>query len=207
MMSNHNNHTYEKVIGVFGSANTAAGTPDFEDALIVGTVLARAGHAVMTGGYGGTMGAVSKAAAEAGGHVIGVTVGLFKERGIKPNPWLHEEVQLPTLAARLNHLIVTPDAYVILHGGVGTLAEMALAWSLVQVAEVPARPIVLVGTQWREFVPHFQAFSTITDRDVRFLTIVDEAQAVVEALAAWWRNPPHIPPRLGDVEKTPPLGT
>ena len=123
-----------------------------------------------------------------------------------PNPWLHEEVHQPTLAARLNHLIVTPDAYVVLRGGVGTLAEMALAWSLVQVAEVPARPIVLVGAMWREFVPHFQAHATINERDVRFLQIVDEARAVVTALAAWWRDPPNIPPRLGDAEMIPPLG-
>lgn len=195
-----------KVIGVYGSANTQPGTPDYEEAYALGTRLAQAKYAVMTGGYGGTMGAVSEAAAEAGGHVIGVTVGLFKERGVMPNPWLHEEIHLPTLAARLNHLIVAPDAYVVLRGGIGTLAEMALAWSLLQVAEVPARPLVLVGSMWREFVPHFAAISTITERDVRFVQFVDDARDVVGALRQWWRNPPNIPPRMGDVSKTPPLG-
>ncbi len=196
----------QKMIGVYGSANTQPGTPDYEEAYSLGTYLARAGYAVMTGGYGGTMGAVSEAAADAGGHVIGVTVGLFRERGLTPNPWLHEEIHLPTLAARLNHLIAAPDAYVVLRGGIGTLAEMALAWSLLQVAEVPARPLVLVGQMWREFVPHFAAISTITERDVRFLQIVDDARDVVGALRGWWQNPPNVPPRMGDVVKTPPLG-
>ncbi len=195
-----------KVIGVYGSANTQPGTPDYEDAFALGTRLAQAGYAVMTGGYGGTMGAVSEAAAEAGGHVIGVTVGLFRERGLVPNPHLTEEIHLPTLAARLNHLIVAPDAYVVLRGGIGTLAEMSLAWSLLQVAEVPARPMVLVGAMWKEFVPHFAAVSTITERDVRFLQLVDDARDVVGALRRWWQNPPNIPPRMGDVSKTPPLG-
>src|SRR5512143_2039175 len=144
----------------------------------MGTRLAQAGFAVMTGGYGGTMGAVSEAAAEAGGYVIGVTVGLFRERGLMPNPWLHEEIHLPTLAARLNHLIMSPDAYVILRGGIGTLAEMTLAWSLLQVAEVPLKPMVLVGSMWRDFVPHFAAISTVTERDLRFLTMVEDARDV-----------------------------
>jgi uncharacterized protein (TIGR00730 family) len=194
-----------KVIGVYGSANTQPGTPDYEDAFALGMRLAQANFAVMTGGYGGTMGAVSEGAAEAGGHVIGVTVGLFRERGLVPNPFLHEEVHLDTLAARLNHLIVAPDAYVVMRGGVGTLAELALAWSLLQVAEVPARPLVCVGAMWRDFLVHFAQISTITERDLRFISVVDDGRDVVGALRRWWQNPPNIPPRIGDVNKTPPL--
>ncbi len=199
--------TERKVIGVYGSANTQPGTPDYEDAYALGTRLAQAGYAVMTGGYGGTMGAVSEAAAEAGGHVIGVTVGAWTTYGLQPNAFLHEEIHKPTLAERLNHLIVAPDAYVVLRGGIGTLAELALAWSLLQVAEVPARPLLLVGSMWREFVMHFAAISTITERDLRLIQVVDDGRDVVGALQAWWRNPPNVPPRRGDaVDKVPLLG-
>ena len=123
-----------KIIGVFGSASTPPGTPDFREAVALGVALARSSYAVMTGGYGGTMGAASQGCAEAGGHVIGATVGLFRERGLSPNPFVHEEVQFPSLAERLNYLIVRPDAYVVLRGGAGTLSEMALAWSLLRAA-------------------------------------------------------------------------
>src|SRR5258708_2024809 len=139
MQQNSNDNStraYTQVIGVFGSAGTQPNSPEYTDALALGGALADAGYAVMTGGYGGGMGAISEGAANAGGHVVGVTVGMFKERGLVPNPFLHEEVHLPTLAERLNYLIVKPDAYVCLRGGAGTLAEMALAWSLVQVGEV-----------------------------------------------------------------------
>lgn len=196
----------QKVIGVYGSANTQPGTPDWEEAYSLGIHLAQAGFSVMTGGYGGTMGAISEGAASANGHVIGVTVGLFNERGLVPNQFLHEEVLLPTLAARLNHLIVAPDAYVVMHGGVGTLAELALAWSLLQVAEIPARPLVCVGAGWRAFLVSFAATSTVTERDLRFIEVVDDARDVVGTLRRWWRNPPNIPPRMGDVVKTPALG-
>ncbi len=195
-----------KVIGIYGSANTQPGTPDYIEAFELGKALAHAGYAVMTGGYGGTMGAISHGASEAGGYAIGVTVGMFKERGLVPNPFLHEEVHLPSLAERLNYLIVKPDAFVILKGGVGTLSETALAWSLLQVAEIPARPMVLVGAQWRTFVSCFAEISTITPRDVQLLTIVDQGSEVIPAMEAWWANPPNIPPRIGDVNKIPPLG-
>ena len=201
-MNNHNN----EVIGIYGSANTQPGSPDYQDAYRLGAALAAAGYPVMTGGYGGVMGAISRGAAEAGGHVIGVTVGLFKQRGLVPNPFLTEEVHLSTLAERLNYLIVKPDAYVFLKGGAGTLSELALCWSLIQVAEVPPRPLVLVGAMWREFVTSFAKVSTISQDDVRRLTIVDTVDDVIAALQIWWANPPNIPPRLGDVQKTPPLG-
>jgi len=198
--------TDSKIIGVYGSAATPADSPDYAEARQIGRALGAAGYAVMTGGYGGTMGAVSQGAAEAGGRVIGVTVGMFRERGLIPNPFLHEEVHLPTLAERLNYLIVKPDAYIMLKGGVGTLSELALAWSLQQVREVPVRPLLLVGPQWHTFAAHFAEFSTIDPRDMQYLTLVDNAEDVVPALQRWWANPPAIKPRLGDVQKTPPLG-
>ncbi len=194
------------VIGVFGSAATPPDTPEYAAAQELGAALARQGYAVMTGGYGGVMGAVSKGAAQAGGHVIGVTVGLFRARGLVPNPFLHEEVQFATLAERLNYLITAPDAYVALHGGVGTLSEIALAWSLLQVQEVPPRPLIAVGEGWRAFAEVFSAQAAIRPEDMGYLQLVASAEDVLPTLRQWWANPPHIVPRLGDVQKTPPLG-
>ena len=64
----------------------------------------------------------------------------------------------------------------------------------------------MVGPMWREFVPHFASISMITPNDVKRLTLVDGIDEVVPALEAWWANPPDIPLRVGDVQKTPPLG-
>ncbi len=195
-----------KIIAVYGSAATEPHEPDYAEAVALGAELARAGYGVMTGGYGGLMGAISRGAAEAGGHVIGVTVGMFKERGLVPNPFLHEEIHLPTLSTRLNHLIVAPDAYVVLKGGAGTLSEFALAWSLLQVGEIPARPLIAVGRLWQQLVPHLAQEGTLHATDLRWVTLVGNGTEVLPALEAWWRNPPQIPLRLGDVKKTPSLG-
>src|SRR5260221_12869111 len=101
---------YTKVVGVFGSAGIQANMPEYIDALALGGALADASFAVMTGGYGGVMCAISEGAANAGGLVIGVAVRMFKERGLVTNPFLHDAGHLPTLAERLNDLIVKPDA-------------------------------------------------------------------------------------------------
>ena len=78
-------------ISVFGGSKTPAGSPDYQEALALGRGLAQAGHTVLTGGYRGTMEAVSRGAAEAGGQAIGVTCGEIESwRGVQPNPWLTE---------------------------------------------------------------------------------------------------------------------
>ena len=60
-------------ITVFGGAQPKEGSAAYEEARELGKLLAERGHAVLTGGYMGTMEAVSRGASEAGGHVIGVT--------------------------------------------------------------------------------------------------------------------------------------
>ena len=65
--------TTTEAVAVFGSSQTEPGSLEWEEARRAGTRLGEAGYAVITGGYGGTMEAVSSGAADAGGHVIGVT--------------------------------------------------------------------------------------------------------------------------------------
>lgn len=60
-------------VTVFGGAAAVPGNPAYFEAQRLGCLLAQAGHAVLTGGYMGAMEATSRGAAEAGGHVIGVT--------------------------------------------------------------------------------------------------------------------------------------
>ena len=69
------------LIAVYGSSAVRPGDPAYELALALGRAAAKAGAAVMTGGYHGTMEACSRGAHEEGGHVVGVTVELFEKRG------------------------------------------------------------------------------------------------------------------------------
>lgn len=143
-------------ISVFGGSKTPVDSPDYRAALELGRGLALAGHAVLTGGYGGTMEAVSRGAAEAGGQVIGVTcLEIESWRPVKPNPWVAREVKHATLNQRLLDLVTHCDLAIALPGGVGTLTEVAMAWNLMVVAINPPRPILLVGAGWQDT---FQSF-------------------------------------------------
>ncbi len=174
------------IISVFGGSAPRPGSPAYEEACTVGRLLAKAGYAVATGGYGGIMEAVSKGAAEAGGHVIGVTtdaLNRWEAQTIRPNPWIKEEIRFHTLRDRLYHLVAFCDAAVALPGGIGTLSEVALTWSLIQVAEIPRKPLILVGDIWDDILTHLYGNGEyIREDDMHLLRCVRTPEDIVAAL-------------------------
>jgi uncharacterized protein (TIGR00730 family) len=148
-------HSKGPIVVVYGSNSPKAGEVEYETARALGCWLAQAGYVVATGGYAGTMEAASRGAQEAGGHVIGVTTSLFDGIRLSANPYIDEEIKLPTLFQRLHRLVTLADAWVALPGGIGTLSEVALTWSLIQVGEMPRHPFVLVGAMWRTTIGEF----------------------------------------------------
>jgi len=146
----------EMKITVFGGSQPKDGDGAYQEAYALGKLLAEAGHTVMTGGYIGTMEAVSRGASEAGGHVIGATCAEIENwRPVKPNTWVKEEWRRDTLIERLQVLIKECDAAIALPGGPGTLAEVALMWNLMIVESMHRRPLVLVGNGWQSVFDQF----------------------------------------------------
>ncbi|MBP8000401.1 MAG: LOG family protein [Chloroflexi bacterium] len=146
----------QPIISVFGSSGPLPGSLAYEEARAVGRLLAEAGYAVATGGYGGVMSAVSQGAAEAGGHVIGVTCAQIEQfRPLGRNQWVQEEIKYQTLQDRVLHLVKHNDGVITMPGGIGTLSEMALVWSFTQVGEISPRPHVLFGELWRATLQTF----------------------------------------------------
>lgn len=171
-----------RTISVFGGNAPQMGSPAYEEARRLGRLLAEAGFGVATGGYSGTMAAVSQGAHEAGGHVIGVTTDLLARRGLKPNPWVHELIHFPTLRERLMYLVTSSDGLIALKGGVGTLSEVALAWSFLQTAEMAPKPLILIGPGWRRVMGTYAQESYIGEPDLELLTLVETPEEAVEVL-------------------------
>lgn len=169
----------ERVIAVFGGSGVPEGTPVYEDARRLGRLLAEAGYAVMNGGYFGTMAAVSQGAHEAGGRVIGVTVRIFN---LQPNPWLDEERLMDAYLPRLVHLTTVPDGYIAVRGGVGTLTEMSVVWSLLQTGSIPRRPFILMGEHWMRILDVYRQESTMTERDLALVQVVATPEEAVDIL-------------------------
>lgn len=175
----------KRVISVFGSARPAPGSVAYQQAHMVGRLLAEAGLAVATGGYTGTMMAVSQGAAEAGGHVIGVTVRRMEQlwRG-QANEWVAEEIKYETLPERLLHLVIHNAGMIALPGGVGTLSEWTLAWSLLQVGELGPRPFILLGSTWRQAVTDMADPAYVGAADMGLIQFADSPVAAVNLLRA-----------------------
>jgi len=149
-------------VSVFGGSQPKASSAAYIEAYAIGKLLAEAGHTILTGGYIGTMEAVSRGASEAGGHVIGVTCEEIERwRGVGANPWVKEERKFITLRQRLDALIDGCDAAIALPGGPGTLAEIALMWNLMIVDVIHRRPLVLVGHGWKSMLD--QAYAEMGD--------------------------------------------
>jgi len=140
-------NAHRPLVAVFGSSTIRETDATWRLSYDLGAELARAGAAVVTGGYGGVMEACSRGAHEAGGHVVGVTVELFERRG-PANRWVKERVHTPDLFERLRWIIERAHGFVTLPGSIGTLTELFLTWTLLSARGRPEAPLVLLGDPW-----------------------------------------------------------
>ncbi|MFQ5577835.1 MAG: LOG family protein [Anaerolineae bacterium] len=169
------------IISVYGSSAPAPDSADYEQARALGRLLAEAGFTVQTGGYGGVMEGASRGASEAGGHVIGVTCAQIETfRPLPPNRWVAEEIKYNTLNRRVMHLVKQCDGAIVMPGGIGTLSELALSWSLAQVGDISPRPIIAVGAVWARTL---NAFITPDYIRPEHAALIQPAKTPTEALA------------------------
>ncbi|MCH7662339.1 MAG: LOG family protein [Chloroflexi bacterium] len=170
-------------ITVFGGSTPKALDANYQEALQLGKLLAEAGHTVLTGGYMGTMEAVSRGASEADGHVIGVTSNEIEAwRPGKPNNWIKEELRFKSAHERLVALVKQCDAAIALPGGAGTLAEIAALWKHLIISS--PRPFIIVGPKWESV---FESLFTnlaehITAKDRDFLAFAPNIHSAVDLL-------------------------
>ena len=172
-------------ISVFGGAQPQPDSSEYEEARLLGGLLAQRGHTVLTGGYIGVMEAVSRGAHEAGGHVIGVTCEDIEAwRKVKANAWVKEEWRKKTLLERMLAIIEGCDAAIALPGGVGTLAEISIMWNLMVVESLHRRPLILVGKGWQstldQFFNSFEYYMPMRQRES--LLFAEDVHGAVEML-------------------------
>ena len=109
---------------VFCSANDNIAPLYFEKAEELGQWAAKNAHSIVFGGHdAGLMHAVSKAAKEAGGRVIGVVPRVIERMG-KLSPWMDVHIPTEDLTDRKQLMMDQADAFIVLPGGIGTLDEL-----------------------------------------------------------------------------------
>ena len=165
-------------IGVMGSARLPEDDDRWKLAHRLGTLLAREGFVVVTGGYGGLMAAVSRGAHEAGGCVVGLTMRHWKN--VEPNSWNADLRWSTDYGMRINH-ILRCAAVIALPGGVGTLSEMAMVWAASQTEKRPL-PLILLGDCWPPVMQAIREHLVVSDKDLgllRFATSPEDAMQEV----------------------------
>ncbi|MFE3193474.1 TIGR00730 family Rossman fold protein [Nocardia sp. NPDC059240] len=172
-----------RAVAVFGSARTPADSPEYQAGMAVGSALARAGFAVITGGGPGAMEAANRGASEAGGYSIGLGIELPFEQHL--NEWVDLGINFRYFFARKTMFVKYAQAFVCMPGGFGTLDELFEALTLVQTHKITRFPIILFGTKyWAGLMDwmrdSLQGSGKIAPGDLGLLHLTDSVDEVIE---------------------------
>jgi len=109
----------------------------------VGTLVARRGHTLVTGGGSvSMMGAVGRAARAAGGHTVGVIPDALVAMEVADRD-SDELVLVRTMRERKREMDDRADAFIVLPGGIGTLEEFFEVWTAATLG-LHAKPVVVL---------------------------------------------------------------
>ena len=168
-----------KTITVFGSSQPVETEEQYKLAYELGSLLAKKGFNVCTGGFFGIMEAVSKGAVENGVEAIGVTVNNWGPDG---NKYLTKEIKCSSLFERINKLIETGDGFVILQGGTGTLLELAAVWELSNKGIMDNKPIACHSSMWEEITSVMNEQMKLEGREDELVKSFNTVEEIVSYL-------------------------
>lgn len=169
-----------RVIAVFGSSAPRPGERAYAEAVELGRLLGQRGFDVVNGGHDGTMEAVSRGGQSTGARVIGVTTPAIRAaRGARVNACVDDVIDAANLVERITVMMRRASGVVVLPGGTGTLAELALVWEHVDKRLISPRPVICLGSFWQPVVSLVSAQQPSAGAVVRF---IPTAEAVVGVL-------------------------
>ncbi len=169
-------------VTVFGSSRFDENHPHYQLARRIGSELAKAGFAVMTGGGSGIMEAANRGAKEAGGLSLGCNIQLPREQ--VPNRYLDKFIQFEHFFARKVMLVKYSSAFVVMPGGFGTLDETFEIATLMQTGKLGHFPLIAVGGDFWDCFEQFVRdamvkHGTISEDETRVIHRAETAEDVV----------------------------
>ena len=109
-----------------------------------------------------------------------VVSSVFSDRA--PNEYLSETVETPDLYERTRFLVDRCEAYLVLAGRTGTLAELSWVWALARAGCLPVRPVVAVGEPWPAVLDLLEARGMMDPVALRMTERAGSAGEAVEIL-------------------------
>jgi uncharacterized protein (TIGR00730 family) len=176
-------------VSIFGSARVAEGSRPYEAARETGSLFARAGFAVVTGGGPGVMEAANRGCREAGGLSVGFNIELPHEQGL--NPYCDLALTFKHFYARKTMFVKAAEGFVIFPGGFGTMDELYEALTLIQTGKIGQFPVVLFDSDyWEEMLDWIReemlADGFVASADVEMLFVTDEPKEAVEMVVDFY---------------------
>ena len=175
--------SFPQGVTIFGSARLPQDNKYCKMAYELGSLLAKNGHTVVTGGGPGIMQAASHGAYEIGGRSIGMNITLEHEQF--PNPFLTDCITFEYFFARKVSLAMSAKVFAFFPGGFGTMDELSEILCLMQEGKMPKMPVFLVGkSYWKSFdrvIRKMVELKLITVPDTKIFSITDNVMDVVKA--------------------------
>ncbi|MDO4742125.1 MAG: TIGR00730 family Rossman fold protein [Candidatus Saccharibacteria bacterium] len=175
--------SFPQGVTIFGSARLPQTHRYCKMAYELGGLLAKNGHAVVTGGGPGIMEAASRGAYEIGGRTIGLNITLKHEQF--PNPYLTDCLTFEYFFARKVSLAMASKVFVFFPGGYGTMDELFEILCLIQEEKMPKMPVFLIGKDyWRNYETIFKKMlrlGMIAPGDIKIFKITNDVDEVVKA--------------------------
>jgi uncharacterized protein (TIGR00730 family) len=172
-------------VSVFGSARVPEGHPYYALAERTARLLSDAGFAVVSGGGPGVMEASNRGAHSGRSPSVGLNIELPREQFANA----HQDISLAFrhFFARKAMFVKCASAFVFLPGGFGTLDELTEIMVLMQTGKSARVPCVLVHAPfWQGLLGWIRgtmlAEKFINPEDVDLVQLVDEPEAIVEAI-------------------------
>jgi predicted Rossmann-fold nucleotide-binding protein len=181
--------TQHKNIAVYCWSRTERGTAWWNEADKLGKLAAENGYSIISGGYCGSMEAVSEGARkvvdamerdgiEDRPEVVGIVVnGQFPDRALSGNPFLTKSVDAPNFPRRVELLASQSRYYVILPGTLGTLQELSTVWTLsyIHPSGLPKPVILAFRDPWEKVVASVTELLNIPQNVTDLVKFVDNA--------------------------------
>lgn len=185
-------------ISMFGSARIQPGHAYYKKTKLIARLLSNAGFSVISGGGPGLMRAANEGAHEGSSPAIGLNIMLPFEQG--GNDQQDISIDFRYFFARKMMFVRFASAYVILPGGFGTLDELGEVLTLVQTGKSRKIPVILVGGDfWRGLVAWMEdklvGEGMISAADMQLMQVIDEPEAIVEAIFKFYENRGFVPTR------------
>ena len=183
-------------VSIFGSARVPPESPYYELTERIARLLSDAGFSVISGGGPGIMEAANKGAFYGKSPAVGLNIQLPHEQ--RANHYQDVSQTFRHFFARKYMFVRFASAYVVMPGGFGTLDEVLEALTLIQTGKSRKIPLILVCSAfWKGLVDWFRERlveeKMIDAADMDLIQIIDEPQAVVEAIFKHYEARPFGP--------------